>query len=301
MHGAGLRVESCAGARWAWRSFSFVERFALAFEIEFLFECGFQTRVDALLPHFAKATALEAPAMWRVVGKETRVEFLKRLPAVRARVLGAEDRPFPLRIHCADGAASDGKRALHQLLDALPLLALYARRRVFSNEHLDGVLAETLQLFKIGDLHEPSIHQQRVEALTLRPLRNVGVKAFPCFDECSENFHAPAFHHRLNASRDRRRGLALDCAAAVGAVLHAEFGKKQTQKVIDLGDCGDGAFSSAASDALLDGHARRQPGDAIHVGFFELLNELPRVWRHDIEKTPLSFGEEQIEGECALS
>ncbi len=67
--------------------------------------------------------------------------------------------------------------------------------------------------------------------------------------------------------------------------------------MINLRDGGDGRFSAAARDALLDGDGGRQAGDQIHVGLFELLDELPRVRRHAVEEPALAFGEEDIERE----
>ena len=42
---------------------------------------------------------------------------------------------------------------------------------------------------------------------------------------------------------------------------------------------------------------RRQPGDQVHVRLFQLLDELPRIGRHAVEKTALAFREEHIESE----
>ena len=67
--------------------------------------------------------------------------------------------------------------------------------------------------------------------------------------------------------------------------------------MVNLRDGRHGRFAAAARDALFDGDARGQPFDEVHVGFFELLHELPRVGRHAVEKTPLAFREEDVEGE----
>ena len=61
--------------------------------------------------------------------------------------------------------------------------------------------------------------------------------------------------------------------------------------MINLGDGGDGAFSAAAAGALLDADGRRNAGDQIHIRPGELLDELPGINVHRIEKPPLAFGE----------
>ena len=162
------------------------------------------------------------------------------------------------------------------------------------------MLPETLQRAELVHAHEDSVHEQRVEALAPRPFRDVGVKALARLHERGEHAHAPAFREHLDAPRDGGGGLRFHGAVAVRAVLHAELREEQAQKVIHLGDCGDGGFPSAARDALLDGDARRQAGDAIHVGLLKLLDELPRVRRHHIEEAPLPLGKKQIERERAF-
>ena len=48
---------------------------------------------------------------------------------------------------------------------------------------------------------------------------------------------------------------------------------------------------------MLDGHGGGESVDVIDVGFFHLLDELPRVGRHAVEEAALAFGEEDVEGE----
>src|SRR5207302_9476635 len=54
-------------------------------------------------------------------------------------------------------------------------------------------------------------------------------------------------------------------------------------------------------DALLDRHAWRQTGDKIDIRLLQLLDELPRIRRHTVEKSSLSFREQNIERECRFS
>ena len=67
--------------------------------------------------------------------------------------------------------------------------------------------------------------------------------------------------------------------------------------MVDLGDGGDGGFAAAACDALLDGDAGREAFDRVHIGLFELIDELAGVGRHAVEEAALAFGEEDVEGQ----
>ena len=79
--------------------------------------------------------------------------------------------------------------------------------------------------------------------------------------------------------------------------MRSGFRKQQTKEMINFGHCRDCRFAATARNALLNRHTGRQPADQINIGFFELLNKLPRVGRHAVEKAALSFGEQDVERE----
>ena len=68
--------------------------------------------------------------------------------------------------------------------------------------------------------------------------------------------------------------------------------------MVDLGDRRHGGFSAAASDALLNRHARREAFDRVHIWLLKLIHELAGVGGHAIEEAALALGEEDVEGEC---
>src|SRR5437667_732883 len=127
------------------------------------------------------------------------------------------------------------------------------------------------------------------------------MKPFACFNQRSEHFQLPAPRSTFQLLYDGCYALLLDGKVAVGAELSPCFRKKEPQKMINFRDGGNGGFSPATRNALFDRHARRQAFDQIHVWFFELFDELPRVRRHAVEKTPLAFGEEEIECDGRLA
>jgi len=71
--------------------------------------------------------------------------------------------------------------------------------------------------------------------------------------------------------------------------------------MIDLGDGGHRAFAATPRVALLDADGWRYSRDQINIGPDELLDKLPGVGVHRIEKTPLAFGKKKIERQCALA
>src|SRR2546423_765499 len=71
--------------------------------------------------------------------------------------------------------------------------------------------------------------------------------------------------------------------------------------MINFGHCRDGRFATAARNALLDRDARGQTLDEIDIGSFELFDELPRVRRHAVEKSSLSFREQNVEGKSRFA
>ena len=79
--------------------------------------------------------------------------------------------------------------------------------------------------------------------------------------------------------------------------MRACFGEEQAEEMIDFCNRRDGRLAAATRDALLDRDTRRQTLDKIDIRFFELLDELPRVRRHAVQKSALSLGEENVEGE----
>ena len=79
--------------------------------------------------------------------------------------------------------------------------------------------------------------------------------------------------------------------------MPAGFREQQPKKMINFGHRCDGRFAAAARHPLFNRHSRRQSADQIDIGLFELLDELPRIRRHAVEKPALSFGKQDVERE----
>ena len=188
------------------------------------------------------------------------------------------------RVKEVRGAASDLERAL----DQIP--RFQDSSRVDRSDHdVDRVLLETFELSKLSDRQEFPIDKERVEALSFRPARDIGVKSFAGLHERRQDLERTTFHRRLQLFHDRGKTLFLHRQIAIRTELRSGLGEKEPEKMVNLRHRGDGGFATATCDALFDRHARRHAFHEIDVRFFQLFDELPRVGRHAVEKAALTF------------
>ena len=92
-----------------------------------------------------------------------------------------------------------------------------------------------------------------------------------------------------------------DGGIAARAMLLAELGEHEAQVVRDLGHRGHGRVHAGARRALLERDGGWNAGHAIDVGARHGGEKLARVGCQCFEKTPLPFGEHDVEGERALA
>ncbi len=166
-----------------------------------------------------------------------------------------------------------------------------------TDNHVDGVLLESLELLEAAYRNQFSIYIKRLETLAFGPARDIGVKAFARFHQRREDLERSAFCGHLNLFYDRAKILFLHRQIAFRTELGSRLCEEQTKKMINLRDRGHGRFTAAARDALFDRNRRRKALDQIDIRLFELLNKLPRVGRHAVEKAALPFREQNIECE----
>src|SRR6266404_179863 len=171
----------------------------------------------------------------------------------------------------------------------------------YAHDHVDGVLFEALQFPKMRYWDQSAIDVERVESLAFRPARHVCMKAFARFHERRENLQRRAFCSRLDLFHDRRDALFCDRQIAVWTKLCSGLCKQEPKEMVNFGYRRYSRFASTARDSLLNRHTRRQPADQIDIGLFELLDELPRIWRHAVEKAALTFGKQDIERESRFA
>lgn len=127
------------------------------------------------------------------------------------------------------------------------------------------------------------------------PLGEVGVQPLAGNNQRRKQFSA------RDPSRNGLGGLRLDRHVAVRTELRAELYEEQPEKMIDLGDGGNGALATTAAGALLNGNRRRDAEYRVHVGTRRRLDELPGVRVERFEVPALSLGEENVECERGLA
>src|SRR5205823_3089808 len=117
------------------------------------------------------------------------------------------------------------------------------------------------------------------------PFGDVGMKTLAVFYDGSEEAQVTAFpQFTAQPPREFVAGLGFDGDLAIRAKLRSQPGEEQADEMIDFGDGCDGTLSPATAGALLDADGGRNAGDEVHVGAGELLDELPGIDTHRVEK-----------------
>ncbi len=293
------RVQARAVTAWTFARFLFLDPFRLALSREFIFQNRIAilafSRLQILIPDFSKSTAFLARAVRRIKRKQSRIELFKCAAAAGTTHFRAHNRePIP-RVEQVRRAAPDLKRAAHKIARFQNSLRIDC-----ADNDIDSVFLETLELPKLRQGNERSIDIKRVETLTLCPARNVAVKTFARFHQRREHIERAALRRRFDLLHNRGDTLFFDRQIALRAKLRSRFREEQPEKMINFRHRRNGRFSAAASDALLNRDARRQTGDKIDIGLFELLDKLPGIRRHAVEETSLSFRKQNVERERRL-
>src|SRR5262245_17032263 len=167
-----------------------------------------------------------------------------------------------------------------------------------ADHYINGVFFETLQLPKLRDRNELAVDVKSVESLALCPARHVSMKTFARFHQWRQDLQSrklSGFRSRFDPFHNGSCTLFFHSQITVRAKLRSCFCKQKAKKMINLGDRRHRRFASAACDSLLNGDGWRQSADQIDIWFFELLDELPRIRRHTVEKPALALGKQDVE------
>ena len=261
-HVTGHRVEPLAGAlrtgdAAAVNRFPPLRFFAALLRVELL---HFQTSAEASL----------APAMARVEREQPRIEFGKARAAVRAGALGGKYRfgLGPRHMHDAAAMLQRHRQCIAQLAFAR------GADRQGGNGQFDVVLDESVQSRPFRGGNQLGIDPQLCVSLAARPFGERGVQSLARHDERRQQRHLLTAIFLEKPCRDRLHRLRFDGGVADRAVLHAQLHVHQAQKMIDLGQRGDGALVTAAAGALLDGDRGRYAENGIDIGTRGRLHEL---------------------------
>src|SRR5262249_2278556 len=193
-------------------------------------------------------------------------------------------------------AAADLQRApgnLARVRDSLPI--------DYADNDVDGVLFETLEFPKVSDRDKLTVDIKRLESLAFRPMRHVRMKTLARFHQWREDLQRSTLRSSFDLFYDRRYALPCDRQIAFWTKLCSGFCEQQSEEMVNFRHRRDGRFAAAARHPLFNRHARRQSADQIDIGFLELLDELPSIRRHAVEKTALPFSKQDVEGESRFA
>ena len=120
-------------------------------------------------------------------------------------------------------------------------------------------------------------------------------------DQRCQDHHLGSGRQGRNFVQDLLGRLLLDRLATLGTKRLSQSGHQQPQIVIDLGNRRHGAARVLVPWPLIDADRRLQTIDQIHVRPLHLSQHLAGGHRQALDKLPLSFGIDRIEGQTALS
>src|SRR5205809_1113227 len=106
-----------------------------------------------------------------------------------------------------------------------------------SHNDVDGVFLKSFQFSEMLDRHKDTIDIKSIEALALRPTRDIGVKTLARLNQRRQHFQWSAPRSCLDLSHDRRETLFFDRQIAIRTELRSGLGKKESKKMIDFRYC----------------------------------------------------------------
>ena len=166
---------------------------------------------------------------------------------------------------------------------------------------LYGVLFKSVDSWEPGGRQKLAIHPQMGKAARARPIGQLGVHALTVHHQRGQQANVLPFELAVQLRHDAVWRLRGHGGTVVHTVLHAQFYKKQAQKVPDLGGGAHRAFAPATRESLLNSHRGRNAVHRIHIR--------PTRWLHDgtgvsverLQVTALPFVEQNIKRQRRLA
>ena len=169
------------------------------------------------------------------------------------------------------------------------------------DHHVDIVLVFLVEGRRLGDLVEPAVDLQPLEALLLQLGELLFVFALPPARDRRQQIKPRALGQRQHAIHHLADRLALDGKPGGRRIGDADPRPEQPHIVVDLGDGADRRARVARGGLLLDGDGRRQALDMVDVRLLHHVEELPRIGRQRLDIAPLALGIDGVEGERGLA
>ena len=170
------------------------------------------------------------------------------------------------------------------------------------DHHLDAVAVLLLQAdLLVAELAHLAVDAHAREALPAQVLEELGVLALAVEDNGGEHEGATSLGALEDLVRHLVGGLALDHAAALGAVRRAHAREEQAQVVVDLRHGAHRGAGVSRRGLLVDGDGRREAVDAVEVRLVHLPEELARVAGERLHVAALPLGVDGVKGEARLA
>ena len=184
----------------------------------------------------------------------------------------------------------------------------FAQRRLLRGQHveaghgqLDVVLLEAVDARKACGGQELAIDAQVGVAAWARPVGQLGVDALAVDHQRRQQADVLAFELGHELCGDAVGRLRLHGCVVVHAVLDTELDVEQAQEVPDLGGGADSRLATAARQALLDRHGRRDAVDRVHFRAASGLHDGARIGVEAFQVAALAFVEQDVERERGLA
>ena len=247
--------------------------------------------------HRAQALALGTRAVRRVEGERPRRHLRHADAALDAREFPREQPVAAFERVDDDDVVGEVERHL----DRFGKPALDARLHDEPIDHdFDRVIPAPIEGEVLVERSKHPVDARFGEALLFQLGELFLELAFPAAHDGRQDVDARVLRvdeHHVHDAFERLRG---NFPAALMTVRDADVGEQQAEVVVNFRDGANRRSRVRRGGFLLDGDGGRQAVDQIDVGFFHLLEKLPRVGRQRLDVPPLALRVDRVEGERRL-
>ena len=196
-------------------------------------------------------------------------------------------------------AAMGERRSLLDSLGNAPRAPLADHDAV--DHDLDGMPELLIEFDGVVEGADLVVDAHAREAFAAQVFEELGELTLAVGHHGREHEGAPPHALFQNLVRYLVGGLALDLAAAFGAVRRTDAREEQAQVVVDLRDCTHRGARILGGGLLIDGHGRAQAIDGIEVRLVHLPQEHPGIGAQGLHIPPLALGIDRVKSQGALA
>ena len=267
-------------------------------------------QIQVKLATFPHALAGGATALGVIKAEEPGFQFRNRNSALGASQLRTLQAIFLLRISRSILALARRQQKTHQFsvgqlqrpFQSLPQAAhVLAFQSHAVDDRLNGVLLVTHQGGHILDPVDHTIHTGAHKTVFLEFGQFLAVFALAFLHNGGHHRNLLALVAYIQIIYNLVHGLSLDDPAALGAVGHAQSGKKQAVMVQNFHHRTHGTAGVTVHRFLVDGNRRRNAANALHLRVFHATDELTGISRQGFYEAALALLKHRIKSEAGLA